>query len=243
MRVHAKAERRQRVERGRLPRGKVLAVPRAKIREENQPSVGDDARLQRALSVPAAALRGFTPAAAITLALFVQPLKAFSGITTSPRTSSACPCGTLTSLEECVGMLSGTLRMVRMFEVTSSPVCPSPRVSPDTRPRAAIRGRLVKQRHTQAVELQFGRVFDGQIAGQLAHAPVPVGQFLGGVGVVEREHGPRVLRLLESLGRLAAHALRRRVGVTSSGCAVSSRFSSFISASYSASEISGASRT
>ena len=47
MRVHAKAERGQRVERRRLSRGKVLAIDEQKIREENQPSVGDDARLQR----------------------------------------------------------------------------------------------------------------------------------------------------------------------------------------------------
>ena len=163
------------------------------------------------LSVPAAELRGFTERRQpIALALFVQPLESrlrhhhFAA-------HFECLCGTPAFWSSSAGMLSGTLRMVRMFEVTSSPVCPSPRVSPDDEPRAAVFGRLVSQRHAQAVELQLGCVFDREIAGQLAHAPVPVGQLLGRVGVVEREHGPRVLRLLEALGRLAAHALRRRV--------------------------------
>ena len=59
-------------------------------------------------------------------------------------------------------MVSGTLRMVRMLEVTSSPVWPSPRVMPVDEARAAVFGRLVVQRHAQAVELEFGNVLDGK---------------------------------------------------------------------------------
>ena len=54
--------------------------------------------------------------------------------------------------------------------------------------------------------------FDRQVAGQPVHAPHPVAQFFFGIGVVEAQHGPRVAHFLEALGRLAAHALRRRVG-------------------------------
>ena len=98
-----------------------------------------------------------------------------------------------------------------MLEVTSSPIWPSPRVRP-RRARASGLVGCVVQRHAQAVELELGGVLDGQIAGQLAHAAVPVGQLFGGVGVVEREHGPRVAHFLEALGGLAAHALGGRVG-------------------------------
>ena len=42
-------------------------------------------------------------------------------------------------------------------------------------------------------------------------AAVPVAQFLLVVGIVEREHRPRVLHLDEAFARFAAHALRRRI--------------------------------
>jgi hypothetical protein len=67
-------------------------------------------------------------------------------------------------------MVSGTLRMVRMFEVTSSPVWPSPRVMPVvSREPPSLRG-LIAQRHAQAVHLELGHVLDRQLAGQFAHA-------------------------------------------------------------------------
>ncbi len=43
------------------------------------------------------------------------------------------------------------------------------------------------------------------------HAPLPVAHLLFAVSVVEREHRRGMLRLHESLARLAAHALCRRV--------------------------------
>ena len=109
-------------------------------------------------------------------------------------------------------MVSGTLRMVRMFEVTSSPVWPSPRVMPVVSRAPPPSRWLVAQRHAQAVHLVLGHILDRQRAGQLAAAGVPGGQLLGGVGVVQREHGPRVRDLAEALGGLAADALGGRVG-------------------------------
>src|SRR5208337_628622 len=47
---------------------------------------------------------------------------------------------------------------------------------------------------------------------QFVDAPLPVAQLLFGVSVVQREHGRGMLRFHEPLARLAAHALRRRVG-------------------------------
>ena len=81
-------------------------------------------------SVPAAELRGLTKAGSPSRSRssFTR-WKAASGITTSPRTSNAL-CGRPAFFRRSPEMLSGTLRMVRMFEVTSSPVWPSPRVSP-----------------------------------------------------------------------------------------------------------------
>ena len=101
--------------------------------------------------------------------------------------------------------------MVRMLEVTSSPVWPSPRVTPLTR-RAPSSGCLIAQGDAEAVELELGDVVDGEIAGELADAAVPVGELFGGVGVVEREHGAGVADLFEAFGGLAADALGGRVG-------------------------------
>ena len=52
MRIHAKAERGERIERSRLPRGKILAVDEQKIGEENQPPIGDDARAPACAAFP-----------------------------------------------------------------------------------------------------------------------------------------------------------------------------------------------
>jgi hypothetical protein len=48
MRIHAEAECSERIERGCLARGIVLAVDEQEIGEEDQPAVGDDRRLERA---------------------------------------------------------------------------------------------------------------------------------------------------------------------------------------------------
>ena len=45
----------------------------------------------------------------------------FVGIITSPRTSKSA--GSLCLLQCCDGIDSGTVRMVRTFGVTSSPIC------------------------------------------------------------------------------------------------------------------------
>ena len=68
------------------------------------------------------------------------------------------------------------------------------------------------QRQRHAVQLQLADVLDVRLAAQLVDAPLPVAQFLFVVGVVEREHRRGVRHLDEALARLAAHALRRRIG-------------------------------
>ena len=69
------------------------------------------------------------------------------------------------------------------------------------------------QRHRQPVQLVLTDVADlRSLARQLAHASIPVAQFLFAVYVVERQHRPRVRHLREAFFRLAAHALRRRIG-------------------------------
>ena len=49
-------------------------------------------------------------------------------------------------------------------------------------------------------------------AAELVHAPLPVAEFVFAVSVVERKHGRGVRRFDETFARLAAHALRGRVG-------------------------------
>ena len=69
----------------------------------------------------------------------------------------------------------------------------------------------VDERQGHAIELQFAHVLEGGLPAQFVHAALPVAQFVFTVSVVERKHRRRVLRLDESLARLAAHALGRRV--------------------------------
>ena len=80
--------------------------------------------------VPAAALRGFAAGAipAATRSSFIFS-KAFCGSTTSPRTSNCC--GSFAAFNFAALTCSGMLRIVRTFVVTSSPMLPSPRVTPD----------------------------------------------------------------------------------------------------------------
>ena len=48
MRIDAEAERSQRIERGSLALRPIFAVDEQKVREEDQPAIGDDAGLERA---------------------------------------------------------------------------------------------------------------------------------------------------------------------------------------------------
>ncbi len=52
----------------------------------------------------------------------------------------------------------------------------------------------------------------GRLPASSRQRGIPGGQLLGGVGVVQREHGAGVANFLEALGRLAAYALGGRVG-------------------------------
>ncbi len=81
----------------------------------------------------------------------------------------------------------------------------------------ASRDRLVEpavaivRRQRKPVHLQLDRIAIGLIAQQLAHAPVEVDQLALIERIVETQHRRRVPDLDESLARLAAHALRRRI--------------------------------
>ena len=72
---------------------------------------------------------------------------------------------------------------------------------------------LVDDLDARAVELRLDAEARRLAVGQAVdHAPVELGELLGGVRVVEREHPHRVLDLHHLRARLAADALGRRVG-------------------------------
>jgi hypothetical protein len=130
------------------------------------------------------------------------------------------------------------LLMVRRLVVTSSPVVPSPR-------SGALHEEpvLVGECHGEAVELELARVLDHVGLEPLAAAAVEVGDVLVVEGVGEREHRHAVHDRREALGGpwplRAAWASR---ATAARGLLLSST-NSRKSASYSASEISGASWT
>ena len=131
---------------------------------------------------------------------------------------------------------SGSERTVRRLGVTSSPTAPSPRVAPCT--KQAV---LVGERDREAVELELAGVLDRR----------PLRGPRGSAG--RRRSRPRRRRRWRARAsargasprRSSRWARRRRAAsasraLASSGCSASSLSSSWKSASYSASEISGA---
>ena len=159
-------------------------------------------------TVPAVKLRGFAKVASPCFSRSSFSLrKPRCGISISPRTSKSAGMPAFFNLS--FEIASGIERTVRTFSVTSSPTLPSPRVMPRSRRRADA---SVDERERHAIELQFAHVFEVGAAAQFMHAPLPVAQLFFAVGVVEREHGRRMLRLDESFARLAADALRWRIG-------------------------------
>ena len=152
MRIDAEAKRRERIERGALALRPVLAFDQQKIGVKIQPPIGDDARLQRAQRSSG----GIARIDGRRQALAARALH--SGAerpppASPPRRALQMPAAGPAFFSFSAEMLSGTLRMVRILEVTSSPVCPSPRVMPCSQPRAAVFRRLVAQRHAQAIHL------------------------------------------------------------------------------------------
>ena len=78
--------------------------------------------------------------------------------------------------------------------------------------RRAVRSGRVVQRQRQAVELQLADITHSLRSGQgFAYTLIPGAQIGLTVGVVQREHGPRVRRLHKAVARLAADPLRRRI--------------------------------
>ena len=89
---------------------------------------------------------------------------------------------------------------------------PDPAVA--ARRRLGQHAVLVEQRERHAVDLQLADEVDLRVRHQPLEPPDPFLEFAVVVGVVEREHRRLVFDLLEALGGLAAHPLRRAVGGT-----------------------------
>ena len=103
---------------------------------------------------------------------------------------------------------SGTLRMVRTFCVMSSPTVPSPRVLASDEAPA-----LVDDLDARAVELRLDAEARRLAVGEpIDDAAMKLGQLLGRIRVVEREHPRAVLDLDHPGARLAPDPLGRRVG-------------------------------
>jgi hypothetical protein len=89
------------------------------------------------------------------------------------------------------------------------------------------RALLVDERDRRAVDLRLDHVGDRLVRPEpLAHVRGPLLERLRRRHLLERAHRLQVVDLREAAGRGAADALRRRVGVTSSGWSSSSALSS-----------------
>ena len=129
--------------------------------------------------------------------------------------------------------------MVLMLAVTFSPVVPSPRVAAVTSFAA-----FVAQRHGQAVDLGLGGEDElgvGRQAEEPPHCSDEVDHVLVGKDVVEREHRPGMLDLRKGGGWSGAHPREGESSRISSGKFASMAALRSFSASYSASETTGAS--
>ena len=76
---------------------------------------------------------------------------------------------------------------------------------------------LIEERDAQAVELQFATDVERLAAQALRHALIERLHVAARIGIAQREHGTLVRHRLEIVGAIAAHALRRRVGVAHLG--------------------------
>ncbi len=71
---------------------------------------------------------------------------------------------------------------------------------------------FITQRQRHAVELEFADVLNVGAPAEFLHPPLPIAQLFFAVSVVERQHRRGMRDFDESLARLAADALRRRIG-------------------------------
>ena len=153
-------------------------------------------------SEPAAALRGLAKA---SLALGLQPaIQPFEGVVAHEDLAA--------NLQELQvarepSRRSGIVRTVFRFCVTSSPSRPSPRVAPADEPPP-----FVEQGDTQAVHLGFAHVVE-RFAGEGAdETRLELADLVGGIGVVQAEHGSPVPDRGEALRHGPADALGGGVG-------------------------------
>ena len=122
-------------------------------------------------------------------------------------------------------MRCGMSAIVRTLAVTSSPTAPSPRVAASTSTPS-----LIAQRAAQPVDLGLGgqrhRLVGGQVE-EAPHAADELRHFLGGEGIFQAEHRPRMRHLGQARGRRRARpprdgeSARTRCG----NCASSAAFS------------------
>ena len=131
MRVDAETQGGERIESGRLPLRPVLALDQQEVGKENQAAIGNDAGLERAQGSGGGVAGIDGGRQTLSLAFLVQALKGGLGHHDFAADFEALRAADL--LRRFAGMERGTLRMVRMLEVTSSPVWPSPRVMPVAR--------------------------------------------------------------------------------------------------------------
>ena len=201
--------RRQRIQRLLLPHRGILALRQQKIGIHIQPPLRHDARLHRAQRPRGSIARIHRRRQSLRLALLVHLLECLlrhHGL--AAHFKFLRNSGFLQPLSRNAQRHAANCAHVRrhVFADLSIAARHSAR-----QPRSAARRSFVVQRQAQPIQLQFRRVLHRQISRQLAHASIPVAQLLLGIGVVQAQHRPRVPHLLESLGRLPAHALRRRV--------------------------------
>ena len=81
-----------------------------------------------------------------------------------------------------------------------------------TRDAALELALVISHRERHAIELQLAHVIDFAAPGKIVNPALPCAKLLLVISVVERQHGRGVADFPESFARLAADALRGRVG-------------------------------
>ena len=208
MRIDAEAKGRQRIECGALALRPVLALGQQEVCKEDEPAIGNDTGFKCAQRAGRGVARIHGGGQSLLLALLVQALECSFG-----HDYLAADFESLreADLPKCFGRNSER-HAADGSHIRGDIFANLAVAAGDSADEAgAVFSRFIVQGNAEAVELEFGHVFNREQAGELAHAAIPVGQLFGGVGVVKAEHGAGVAHLLEAFGGLAAYALGGRV--------------------------------
>ncbi len=161
MRIDAKSQRRQGIERGLLADCQILAPAQQKICVHVEPPLRHNARLhgaQRSRGRIARIHRRRNPCASRSLFICT---KAFSGITVSPRTSKSAGTPAFFSFSaEMLRRHAANGAHARGHILANLPIAPRQSAH---QPRTARPPSLVMQRHAEPIELQLAGVLHGQI--------------------------------------------------------------------------------